>query len=143
MTDIKFRAWDTKNKEWITRVDVQAVHDTISWGHDFFLEVCNHYDDSFDIENWDPTRYIVCQGTGLHDKNGKEIYEGDITKATKKAVHKIWIVKFGEWTVGESSYESDSHEVYGWYMQHGEEQRHVYGEVIGNVWETPELLKQV
>ena len=63
MREIKFRAWDKINKE--------------------MLEDYPAPDDYGDINNifysW-ADEYIPLQYTGLKDKNGKEIYEGDVLK---------------------------------------------------------------
>lgn len=67
---------------------------------------------------------IITQFTGLHDKNGKEIYEGDILKRDTGYIFKVEI---SEYSIGPLT------KVYG-YSLHPED------EIIGNIFENPELL---
>jgi len=72
MKDIKFRAWDKKNKEWYMNGNVFDLNYSGSYG-DFFFDndhPCNMRD--VDLE-W-------LQFTGIKDKNGKEIFSGDIIR---------------------------------------------------------------
>lgn len=69
----------------------------------------------------------IMQFTGLHDKNGNEIYEGDIIRRLHPAYsnEKVETVK---WT--------NTFSKCGWNIASGKNL-----EVIGNIYENPELLK--
>lgn len=124
MREIKFRAWDKENKEML---EVENLHFDEYHNNEMTIRT-TMYNDYFDTEDM-----ILMQYTGLHDKNGKEIYEGDIVD---NGYNNIGVVKYGEYNC------SCCEGVYGWYVDGGDiRQAECFLEVIGNIYENPDLLK--
>lgn len=95
---------------------------------------------------------IWLQYTGLKDKNGKEIYESDIVKANDY----VGIVKYGEFDIYKMIREQSDEAAdlltctsgYGWYISFQDGTDYLFDnnteewlEVIGNIYENPELLE--
>jgi len=131
MREIKFRAWD---KEMNQMTDVKSFH-FHQWYVDTDLSMERN---SFKNEETD--RHILMQYTGLKDKNGKEIWEGDILANRK--IHRdnfYCIVEsmrggcfFGVTVPGRNH----NRPLFNMMNDEGAE----YDEVIGNIYENPELL---
>jgi uncharacterized phage protein (TIGR01671 family) len=78
---------------------------------------------------------ILLQFTGLKDKNGKEIYEGDVVKCLNGSQGVfVWSNKLGMWRI-------DTTQTIGGWSHPTEGFDGDTLEVIGNIYENPELLK--
>jgi uncharacterized phage protein (TIGR01671 family) len=115
MREVKFKAWDCKNNEWVY----------YSAG-EHLPENCN--DNS--LINW--------QYTGLKDKNGKEIYEGDILIFS---IHGLG-ESLCKCLYDEGCFELDViGQMTPFPMNNLKNRSDIFIEVIGNIYENPELLK--
>ena len=72
----------------------------------------------------------ICQYTGLTDKNGKKIWENDVVKDCCIFGQVVWDKKYASFVI------DDVHDGYQDYSEWWHEL-----EVIGNIFDNPELLK--
>lgn len=136
--EIKFRAYDSKNKKWLNAVpSLEYLLDDPDGSvshHDIDEEMGLYFYPKYPLKNDFGGRIIYQQFTGLFDKNEREIYEGDIVKRT---IH----LGFGELQTefkeiafnpynGYGVKEGITDIPFGWLW-----------EVIGNIYENPDLLK--
>ncbi len=132
MREIKFRAWDSYFKSFTGFIIEKDKNNEDR----IFFKKANHYSDYCLGEN--KTRFFLMQYTGLKDKNGKEIYEGDI-------------VRLYEWEQGFEY--TDRKVVFFQGCFKVEDMNDGYFcnidlvnlslcEVVGNIYENPELLKE-
>jgi uncharacterized phage protein (TIGR01671 family) len=121
MREIKFRAWDVFNQEMFPK----KINDDLLAA--FFREV--------NIRRNGGNTVHLMQYTGLKDKNGKEIYEGDIFEWDGSHETGIFVVSFESGSFGAGQPFELS-----WEIDHNNMQVN-NGKVIGNIYENPNLLK--
>jgi uncharacterized phage protein (TIGR01671 family) len=139
--EIKFRIWNRDAEQWYEPV-FEAYKGLL---FELLLttsgELCERSMQGFTHESRFPGKYVIQQYTGLKDKNGKEIYEGDIVQSVyewetydgdaycEKSILKIGevVFEYGEWRVKDQVLP-----LYKWDRK--------TLEVIGNLFENPELL---
>ena len=112
--EIKFRAWDRKNRKMVN-----------------MNYLCCHKSGLmlFEKDHKPGKEFDFMQFTGLHDKNGKEIYEGDIVRCWGGEYYQ------GYW---EHNRKITIENMINDCFMMGE---HEFLEVIGNIYENPELLE--
>lgn len=138
--EIKFRAWIIEEKKMLENgdwfmLDVTYPTPMIQYADQGYYvnnkNASGEHLKSLQKNNIEPKDdFVLMQYTGLHDKNSKEIYEGDILKYIDGSVG---FVRFD----------------YGWAIEYSKEYSHdmppLYCErleVIGNIYENSELLKK-
>ena len=124
MKDIKFRAWDKDNNDWFNEYD-----------GDLYIELNGNINFGWNGEIMDDytDRIILMQYTGLKDKKGVEIYEGDVLFHPLQGRRKVYY-PYNETVASYGLRDIDSG--FGNTLQDS----HAVWEVIGNIWENPELL---
>lgn len=115
---IKFRVWDSSNNEWVE-------------GPCEYVQLEKIF--SPNVGKWYENEWIFQQFTGLLDKNGREIYEGDILEYSSSRP------EFSKTIVRWTREDEDNHPgfiVSSSYTQYG------LPTIIGNIFENPDLLAQ-
>lgn len=130
MREIKFKGKRIDNREWV---------------YGDLLQGCELCCEISDCNSIDGTRYeidenTIGQYTCLKDKNGVEIYEGDIVKINDEIIAKvIWDKDY----LGYFLYADEKNGID--YFENGEQPLYDYWgsiEVIGNIYDNPELLEK-
>jgi len=117
--EIRFRAWDKITKT--MRTNILSI-DVGEYGRNIYFST-GSYLPQIDAE--------LMQYTGLKDKNGKKIYEGDIIKTDTQ----IGVV---DYSFGCFRVRGKKIEIFGIDLGNGQG----FCEVIGDIYQNPELLKK-
>jgi hypothetical protein len=123
----KFRAW---HKTWKEMGKVKRIRFDDDGNATTVLFMEKSLGENAKIDNLE-----LMQSTGLFDKNGKEVFVGDIIKCTRGCLHEVYIEKeYGGTYIGgmPAIYLKGIREGYAWT---GDEV------IIGNIYENPELLE--
>ena len=119
----KYRAWLKKEQKMDNYID------HISWIEDELYCIGDGITYMVSAED-----LVLMQSTGLKDKNGKEIFEGDIVKMAKDVYSEPSYYDVVRHRGGAYRLESKQHGCELWL-------RHTDCEVVGNIYENPELLE--
>lgn len=156
MREIKFRAWDNKEKKWLLGYEYPNLGGFSMFGETMLFEEWSGIINRFILQQRDrkPEDLILMQFTGLKDRLGKEIYEGDILCIIDEDDQLQYSVcEYGThrrdmasgWTVdiqGFSFVKSDGFKSFPIVKNYAGGHDLEIIEVAGNIYQNPELLKQ-
>jgi len=136
MREIKFRAWDKVSKR-------MMLPEYSDW-EDFMIEPDGTVSYTYEIGLYERNRikkvvdYEIMQCVGLKDRDGKEIYHKDIIKCLPFGLYGVveWIDELGLFTLQLIGNDNMDTSVYSRQI----EGKNIMREVVGNVFENPELL---
>lgn len=138
--EIKFRAWDNENKYMIT--SKQGIFTALRNSMNITVQDNGYYNNG-DLLKPNKEKYTLMQYTGLKDKNGVEVYEGDICKGNKFSDEDdLFVIKYGKYKTNDwkEKYICNTYQ-YGWFAEHIKTKNQVHLvtpngiEVIGNIYE--------
>ena len=140
MRETRFRAW-VKELEKMVRVAAIALEKNSFGTKSYAIGTAPHI---YDMDNncYPLEGCVLMQFAGLKDKNGKEIYGGDILDCsyvnpmTGNKVERLFFVEYGK---AAFMARCISHSPFGDTYLHFENTK---GNIIGNIYENPELLKE-
>lgn len=125
----RFRVWDKHSQKMFAN-DQLIIWNGNVYANDSKKLSCNH------LKGWSIDEEYLMQSTGLFDRNGKEVFVGDIVKCTRGCLHEVYLEKeYGGTFIGgmPAIYLKGLREGYAW-TEHEE--------IIGNIYENPELLEE-
>lgn len=153
----KFRVWDKQEHRWALSADREVHWENFFLGEDGELYWMEFSEEGNGLEEDTVGRYEVNYALDVLDNKGKEVYENDLTKA--KGEHVIYQIVFGSYQANTGMCEHNSrHDLTytfnGWHIKpvnshllDGETDGSLskedgkYFEVVGNIYENPELLE--
>lgn len=138
MREILFKAKRINNEEWVegyvTRPFARDKENNIT-------EYCfNALDEMGFVSECIVLTETICQYTGLTDKNGNKIWENDLIEVKKGKSHFISQIEWDDWCKG-FMFQDTKTTACGMDALSGSGCYHFDYEVIGNVFDNPELVR--
>lgn len=124
---LRFRAWDVHNMEMFTNDQLIIWNGNVYANDPGKISVGK-------MRGWSIDEKYLMQSTGLFDKNGVEIFEGDIVHAYSEGARLIGVIEYFD-----NAYcIKDKNGIYNPLWINAE-----HYEVVGNIWEDGELVEEI
>lgn len=127
----KFRAWD-KHRQKMFANDELIIWNGNVYANDSKKLTCNN------LKGWSIDDDYLMQSTGLFDKNGQEIFEGDVVRQVRtqpttenETITGVVTMLEGAWLIM-----NDCEQLASYLWSETDE-----NEIIGNIYENPEFLE--
>ena len=127
MKELKFRVWDKERETFLNNVFIGSDGTLYQFSKDTIFGTAITFLDSENKK--------ILQYTGLHDKNGKEIFEGDIIKIKDETYRITWNGCFSSFDMTNIDKTKQYKDLY---ILNRDYQK---SEIVGNIYQNRELLE--